>query len=58
MTMMLMLVACLSAWALVALMLGDAGGALRSALRGDDRQGWVPLPAARRAASSRALIRA
>jgi hypothetical protein len=58
MTMMLMLVACLSAWALVALMLGDAGVQLRSALRGDVRQGWMPVPDARRAASSRALIRA
>ena len=58
MTMMLMLVACLSAWTLVALMLGDAGVLLRSALRGDQRQDWVPMPVARREASSRALIRA
>ncbi len=58
MTMMLMLVACLATWALVALMLGDAGMVLRAALRGEARQGWMPVPVARRAASSRALIRA
>ena len=62
MTIMLMLVACLSAWALVALMLGDAGVQLRSALRGDVRQGWMPVPVERRAvpsrSSSRAFIRA
>lgn len=67
MMMGLMLVACLASWALVALMLGDAGTVLRTALRGDARQGWMPgvpvsgVPvsgAARRAASSRAFIRA
>ncbi|WP_165768700.1 hypothetical protein [Sandarakinorhabdus cyanobacteriorum] len=54
---MLLILACLAAWALVALMLGDAGVVLRAALRGDVRQAWMPAPA-RRAASSRALIRA
>jgi len=62
MTMMLMLVACLAVWALVALMLGDAGMQLRAALRGESRQAWMPVPPAawpaRRAVSSRAFIRA
>lgn len=58
MTMILMLVACLAAWALVAVMLGDAGLALRAALRGEADQAWVPMPVERRASSSRALIRA
>lgn len=57
MTVVLMLVACLAAWALVALMLGDAGIELRSALRGEVRQAWLPAPP-RRAASSRAFMRA
>ncbi len=57
MVMMLMLVACAAAWTLVALMLGDAGLVLRTALRGETRQAWVPAPALR-PASSRARNRA
>lgn len=43
--MMLMLLACLAAWALVGLMLGDARQALRSAIDGEVQTGgWVPSP--------------
>lgn len=46
MTMMLMLLACTAAWALVAVMLGDARPALIHALRGQpvQRGGWMPSP--------------
>lgn len=63
MTMMLMLLACAAAWALVALMLGQARFDLIDALRGQPVQGggWMPstarLPAAR-AMPSRAFNRA
>jgi hypothetical protein len=59
MTMLLMLLACLSAWALVGLMLGDARGQLLSALDGRAQGGgWMPsaLPLATvRAAPSRPM---
>jgi hypothetical protein len=43
MTMLMMLLACLATWALVALMLGDARDALRDALAGDAQSGgWMP----------------
>jgi hypothetical protein len=43
MTMLLMLMACLAAWALVGLMLGDARDVLRAALDGRDQSGgWMP----------------
>jgi hypothetical protein len=45
--MMLMLLACVAAWALVGLMLGDARLALADALRGHPVQGggWMPSSA-------------
>lgn len=61
MTMMLMLTACMAAWALVALMLGDARAMLLAALSGRPVQGggWMPSAApAPRAPVSRVLIRA
>ncbi len=57
MTMMLMLVACVATWLLVAVMLGGAGRGLQAALRGDARQPWMPVPV-RRASTSRAFTRA
>lgn len=47
MTMLLMLLACAAAWALVGLMLGDARLILIDALRGQPVQGggWMPSPA-------------
>lgn len=47
MTMLLMLLACVAAWALVGLMLGDARLALVDALRGQPVQGggWMPSSA-------------
>lgn len=43
MTMLLMLMACLAAWALVGLMLGDARDELRAALDGRAQGGgWMP----------------
>ena len=62
MTMMLMLLACLAAWSLVVLMLGDARHALIGAMRGLPVQGggWMPSPeaAARKSASRPAASRA
>ena len=59
MMMLLMLLACLATWALVALMLGDARDALRVALGGGAQGGgWMPssLPLATvRAAPSRPM---
>jgi hypothetical protein len=61
MTMLLMLMACMAAWALVALMLGDARLALIDALRGQPVQGGGWMPSSRaivRVAPSRAFTRA
>jgi hypothetical protein len=64
MTMLLMLMACMAAWALVALMLGDARLVLIDALRGQPVQGggWMPSGSSARAmvrlAPSRAFTRA
>lgn len=64
MTMLLMLLACVAAWALVALMLGDARLMLIEALRGQPVQGggWMPSVSPARAmvrlAPSRAFTRA
>ena len=66
MTMMLMLLACMAAWALVALMLGDARLVLIDAMRGQPVQGggWMPSSVAvarksvPRPAASRAFSRA
>ena len=63
MTMLLMLLACGSAWALVGLMLGDARLVLIDALRGQPVQGggWMPsaVPvSAARPLPSRAFNRA
>jgi len=62
---MLLMLACLAAWALVALMLGDARDTLRAAIDGRDQAGgWMPssLPlaavrASPAAASSRMVRR-
>lgn len=60
--MLLILMACLAAWAHVLHMLDSASGRLADALNGDLSQagGWRPLssPDGRRAAMSRPLIRA
>ncbi len=57
MTMMLMLLACSAAWALVVVMLGDARPVLINALRGQPVQGggWMPsaVPVARKRACNR-----
>ena len=47
MTMLLMMLACVAAWALVGLMLGDARLVLIDALRGQPVQGggWMPASA-------------
>lgn len=64
MTMLLMLLACTAAWALVGLMLGDARLVLIDALRGQPVQGggWMPGSALLARSSivrpARALIRA
>lgn len=44
-TMLLMLLACVAAWMLVARMLGDAGPALADALCGVQTGGWMPSAA-------------
>jgi hypothetical protein len=61
--MMLMLLACVAIWALVALMLGDARVRLLDALCGVQTGGWMPSAspvgaAARRPAPSRDFTRA
>lgn len=60
MTMLLMLMACLAAWALVGLMLGDARDVLRAALDGRAQGGgWMPsaLPLATTRASDSRTVR-
>lgn len=63
MMMLLMLLACVAIWALVALMLGDARVRLLDALCGVQTGGWMPSASpvcatAGRPAASRAFTRA